>query len=79
MLEKGAMAWHRNKGKKRPIDCCLSNTKCYNVLKNVLPEQRKPVTTIQPLVIVETKCIKSEIEKYKTPVLVKTTPSLVSE
>lgn len=65
--------------KKRPIDCCLPNTKCYQILKNVLPEQRKPVTVIQPLIIVDTECIKTKIENSQTPVLVKTTPILMSE
>lgn len=72
------MAWHKNKAKKRPIDCCLPNTKCYQLLKNVLPEQRKPVTIIQPLVIVDIK-IKTELEKPQIPIVVKTTPILISE
>ncbi|XP_025200890.1 histone-lysine N-methyltransferase EHMT2 [Melanaphis sacchari] len=77
LLDKGAMAWHKNKGKKRPIDLCLPNSKCYNILKNVLPEQRKPVTVIPPLNTVKLNYTESEL-KPKTPV-VKTTPVIISE
>lgn len=68
------MAWHKNKGKKRPIDCCLPSSKCYNLLKNVPKNQRKSVTTIQPL-----NAEQSGLEINQTPVFVKTTPVLVSE
>lgn len=73
------MAWHKNKGKKRPIDCCISNTNCYNILKNVPSEQRKPVTTIQPLTPVTKEIAKPELKIIDTPVITKTTPVLVSE
>ncbi|CAH1714232.1 unnamed protein product [Aphis gossypii] len=78
LLDKGAMAWHKNKGKKRPIDLCLPNSKCYNVLKNVLPEQRKPVTVIPPLNTVKLEYTEPELQKPQTAV-VKTTPVLISE
>ncbi|XP_060838155.1 histone-lysine N-methyltransferase EHMT2 [Rhopalosiphum padi] len=79
LLDKGAMAWHRNKGKKRPIDLCLPNSKCYNILKNVLPEQRKPVTVIPPLNTVKLEYTELELQKPQTPIAVKTTPVLISE
>lgn len=80
LLENGAMAWHKNKGKKRPIDCCLPNSKCYNLLKNVPTNQRKSVTTIRPLILVNVECAgQSGLETTQTPVFVKTTPILVSE
>lgn len=78
LLDKGAMAWHKNKGKKRPIDLCLPNSKCFNVLKNVLPEQRKPVTVIPPLNTVKLEYTEPELQKPQTAV-VKTTPVLISE
>lgn len=75
------MAWHKNKIKKRPIDCCLPNTICYTILRNIPPEQRKPVIHIQPLMLtVNVDCnIKSELETTQTPVFIKTTPVLISE
>jgi hypothetical protein len=73
------MAWHKNKGKKRPIDLCLPNSKCYNILKNVLPEQRKPVTVILPLNPVKLEYTELEFQKPQTPIAVKTTPVLISE
>lgn len=74
------MAWHRNKAKKRPIDCCLPNTKCYSVLKNAPPGQRKPVTDIKPLVTaVNEECIEPELDIVEKPVFVKSTPVLISE
>lgn len=79
LLEKGAMAWHKNKGKKRPIDCCIPNNSCYNLLKNVPPEQRKPVTDIKQLVIVKLECDNPVLETIKTPIAVKTTPIIMSE
>lgn len=78
LIEKGAMVWHKNKAKKRPIDCCLPNGKCYNLLKNAPTNQRKSVTTIQPLIRVNAKCVE-QLGLEKTPVFVKTTPVLVSE
>ena len=79
LLDKGAMAWHKNKGKKRPIELCLPNSECYNILKNVLPEQRKQVTVIPPLNTIKLECTKPELQKPQTPVFVKTTPILISE
>lgn len=79
LLEKGAMTWHKNKGKKRPIDCCISNSKCYNLLKNVPPEQRKSVTSIQPFTPVIKEIVKPKINIIDKPAIVKTTPVLVSE
>lgn len=80
LLEKGAMAWHKNKVKKRPIECSLPNTKCYSLLKNVPPEQRKPVTDIQPLIIaVNEEIIETELNSIENPIFVKSTPVLISE
>lgn len=79
LLGKGAMAWHKNKGKKRPIELCLPNSKCYDLLKNVPPEQRKPVTVIQPLNTMMLECAEPDVEKPQVPVFMKTTPVLMSE
>lgn len=80
LLEKGAMAWHRNKWKKRPIDYCITNTECYDILKNVPPEQRKPVGDIKPLVNVDLEYSNSELETAQTSaIFIKTTPVLISE
>lgn len=73
------MAWHKNKGKKKPIDCCIPSTKCHSLLKNIAPKQRKSVSIIQPLIIVDSKCANQESELTGVPVVVKTTPVLVSE
>jgi len=79
LLDNGAMAWHKNKAKKRPIELCLPNSECYNILKNVSPEQRKPVTVIPPLITVKLEFTEPELQKPQTPVFIKTTPVLISE
>jgi len=79
LLDKGAMAWHKNKAKKRPIDLCIPNSKCYNILKNVSPGQRKPVTVIPPLSSVKLEFTEPELQEPQSPVFVKTTPVLMSE
>lgn len=71
------MAWHKNKLKKRPIDCCLPNSKCYTILKNISPEQRKPVTNIQPLMLTVNVDCDNKLKFEKTPI--KTTPVLITE
>lgn len=76
------MAWHKNKTKKRPIDCCHSSSKCYNLLKNVPPKQRKSVINIQSFIPVDLECAKSKSDSNtnsEPSVFVKTTPVLVSE
>lgn len=79
LLKKGAMAWHKNTEKKRPIDCCLPNTKCYNLLKNVPLEQRKPVIDVRPLCCIESEFTQSVSEIIEIPVYTKKKPVLISE
>lgn len=79
LLDNGAMAWHKNKAKKRPIELCLPNSECYNILTNVSPEQRKPVTVIPPLTTIKLEFTEPELQKPQTPVFIKTTPVLMSE
>lgn len=79
LLEKGAMAWHKNEEKKRPIDYCVPGTKCHNLLKRIPQKQRKPVTFISPLVTLHKKSVELESKTTKTSVSVKTTPVLISE
>jgi len=77
LIEKGAMAWHKNKAKKKPIDCCFPGTKCYTLLKNVPLKQRKPVTDVRLFTPITSNygMPKNALKTTK----VKTTPVLVSE
>lgn len=72
------MAYHRNKSKKKPIDYCLTNTKCYDLLKNVSIDQRKSVTTIKPLIISKQKSFDKALVE-NTKVFIKKKPIVVSE
>ncbi|XP_050531920.1 histone-lysine N-methyltransferase EHMT1 [Daktulosphaira vitifoliae] len=78
LLSQGAMAYHRNKSKKKPIDYCLPNTKCYNLLKNISIDQRKSVTAIKPLNVVKQETLdKVLVENNK--VFIKKKPVVVSD
>ncbi|XP_050429334.1 uncharacterized protein LOC126838722 [Adelges cooleyi] len=78
LLEQGAMAYHRNKSKKRPIDYCLPNTKCYNLLKSVPPEQRKSIS-VKPLASSKRTDSTMETLLQSANAYVKKTPVIVSE
>lgn len=81
LLKNGAKATHKNKKNKKPIDCCLPNSKCYNLLKNVssIKLKHKPISGKRSVTAVDLQYTGPKLKIAQLPVLFKNTSVLVSE